>query len=154
MNKENLLRVFWSFNLPNSLPYYGTEKQVLAFLIRVMQQRQMFSRFPKQLGMFQFWAESLLSQSQITLLLCKSATHTHCISDRLLLWLHLESKFGQSISNLQGTSSKNKSENLDFSIYCLQKSSIQNPCFWILHVLCKHTVTDFKHFARKREKNF
>lgn len=77
VNRENPLRVLWSFNLPNSLPYYGTEKQVLAFLIRVMQQRQMFNRFLKQIGMFQFWAESLLSQSQITLLLCKSATHTH-----------------------------------------------------------------------------
>lgn len=76
VNTENPLCVFSSFNLPNSLPYYGTEKQVLAFLIRVMQRRQMFRRFLKQLGMFQFWAESLLSQSQITLLLCKSATHT------------------------------------------------------------------------------
>lgn len=39
VNRENPLRVLWSFNLPKSLPYYGTEKQVLAFLIRVMQQR-------------------------------------------------------------------------------------------------------------------
>lgn len=149
VNRENPLRVLWSFNLPNSLPYYGTEKQVLAFLIRVMQQRQMFNRFLKPIGMFQFWAKSLLSQSQITFLLCKSVTHTHCISDRLLLWLHSESKFGQGISNLQGTCSENKTRKS--GLFYLLPCSILNPFFWTLYILCKHIIiSNIVHIRGKK----